>query len=90
MYPYIQPQSELNPKLWNGHPELIFHTAHQFQIATQGGSSFLEMMRHVHSRGLPESIETSGANRSGDAIRYGGRGGAIVFLGTVIMGGVFS
>ena len=48
------------------------------------------MMRHVHSRGLPESIETSGANRSGDAIRYGGRGGAIVLLGTVIMGGVFS
>ena len=36
---------------------------------TQGGNSFLEMMRHVHSRGLPESLQTSGANRSGNAIR---------------------
>ncbi len=36
---------------------------------TQGGSSFLEMMRHVHRRGFPESLQKSGANRSGDAIR---------------------
>ena len=36
---------------------------------TQGGNSFLEMMRHVHSLGLPEALQTSGANQRGDAIR---------------------
>ena len=36
---------------------------------TRTGDSFQEMMRHVHSRGLPQSIQTSGANGVGNAIR---------------------
>ena len=36
---------------------------------TQGGHAFQDMMRYIHSRGLPKALETSGANRAGDAIR---------------------
>ena len=28
MYTYVQEQSKWNSKFWDGHPELIFHTAH--------------------------------------------------------------
>ncbi len=36
---------------------------------TQGGHAFQDMMRYIHSRGLPKSLDTSGANRAGNAIR---------------------